>query len=50
MPGSIENAGVTMVNNRSPAALQFTGDKSVNKNASQVIPDPDKCCGGNKAW
>lgn len=50
MPGFVANAGITMVNSRSPAALQSTGDKSINKDTSQIISDADKSCGGNKAW
>lgn len=49
MLGSIANAGAITVNSRSPAELQSTGDKSVNKDTSQRILDPDKSRVANKA-
>lgn len=49
VPGSIANAGVTMVNCKSLAERQSTGDKSVNKDINQIISDPDKSCEANKA-
>lgn len=49
VPSSIANAGVTMVNCKSPGELQSTGDKSVNKDINQRISDPDKSCEANKA-
>ena len=49
VPGCIENAGVTMVSSNCPAGLPSTDDKSVNKDASQVILDPDKSREENKA-